>query len=729
MASYTADQIQKFRQIFRERSAEEGLRLEEFEPAAEACLLSAGLPQPPPHYLSSEFGRLSTTGTVSWQQFLQVLIHSNLNYVPGVGYREDAVSPTSSSSHIPLPPPPYHTQQQSSGPTTNARTTGGGGGIVQSSRSVGFVDSPEVVTVVGYTTDDEVPMEPTTSWGQTLVRGGASLGRAIGNFFGVTDQSQFGTVEQAGWAQVGPASAEETFSIGRRLSFRTGLAEEPPPEYPGPPSVTVATGGGRSFDPAELSDSSEEDDNLFVAAPPDYQDVVSSERPPALPPHQSTVVMAEVHSSSHQVPNSGGQQFFSQSSTAALLTPQTPPITMQQYPPPSRPAQQTPAARSTDFIYDPTDAWNYYLKFVKAERNLRQRRHHQGAFEFFGSVNAAAESNANPTVDEVGRRGSIRRDRLGSSSEPVELRRHKKRKKNTKLQRQSTLVQHKVESLPSFTPWFIIVMSCLQIVALIVLISINGGVAPIRGTPIRHSEFFPSLRSNSTNATERVTYFEAVNLWIGLPPKELIRIGAKFTPCMRRDFEIRDRNTEFYGDNEDTIGCCKNQDNVGDTIRTQDCSCFSGTVNCTVNEGNLSDIAYNTGPCPAGSATFHPCCVSITGRCLVTSKEECDARGGEFHLNFGSCLEVNCMEEVCGFNGASVGADSGTPYLPNANQFWRFFLSIFIHLGVIHIVLIMPVQLYIGFKIERTIGWLRTGIIYLIAGVGGNIVSGVGGEG
>ena len=42
----------------------------------------------------------------------------------------------------------------------------------------------------------------------------------------------------------------------------------------GPPSVTVATGGGRSFDPAELSDSSEEDDNLFVAAPPDYQDVV-----------------------------------------------------------------------------------------------------------------------------------------------------------------------------------------------------------------------------------------------------------------------------------------------------------------------------------------------------------------------------------------------------------------------------------------------------------------------
>ena len=341
----------------------------------------------------------------------------------------------------------------------------------------------------------------------------------------------------------------------------------------------------------------------------------------------------------------------------------------------------------------------------------------------------AVESNANPTTAEVGRRGSVRRDRLGSGSEPVELRRRKKKKKNTKLQRQSTLVRHKVESLPAFTPWFIIVMSILQVIALVVLISVNQGVAPIRAAPIRHSGLFPSLRSNSTNATERVTYYEAVNLWIGLPPKELIRIGAKFTPCMRRDFEIRDRNSEFYGENRNNVGCCKNRDNVGTTIQTTDCACFLGNVNCTVNQGNLTDVAYNFGTCQAGSATFHPCCVSITGRCLVTSRDECDARGGEYHPTLDSCLEVNCLEGVCGFNGASVGIDSNTPYLPNANQFWRFFLSIFIHLGVIHIVVIMPVQIYIGFKIERTIGWLRTGLIYLIAGVGGNIVSGEGGDG
>lgn len=339
---------------------------------------------------------------------------------------------------------------------------------------------------------------------------------------------------------------------------------------------------------------------------------------------------------------------------------------------------------------------------------------------------SVVESNANG-VAEVGRRGSLLRD---PANQPVELRQRKKKKKATKLQRQSTLVRHKVESLPSFTPWFIIVMSILQIVALIVLIATNGGVAKIRGTPIRHRDEFPSLRANNTNATESVTYYEAVNLWIGLSPLELIRIGAKFTPCMRRDFGIQDRNTRLYGNNRDKLGCCKNRDNVGTVITTSECICTIMEGVCSSRVDNTTELAFNIGGCSEnfnnstlGLPSFHPCCVSITGLCLVTSNEECDARGGEYHPTKDSCLEVNCLEGICGFNGANVGADSDTPYLSQGNQFWRFFLSIFIHLGVIHIVIVIPIQLYIGFKIERTIGWLRVGIIYLISGVGGNIVS------
>ena len=63
------------------------------------------------------------------------------------------------------------------------------------------------------------------------------------------------------------------------------------------------------------------------------------------------------------------------------------------------------------------------------------------------------------------------------------------------------------------------------------------------------------------------------------------------------------------------------------------------------------------------------------------------------------------------------------PLSPYAQQFWRFFSSLLVHLGIIHIVLIIPLQLYVGIKIERTIGWLRTLIIYTLSGVGGNLVS------
>ena len=75
------------------------------------------------------------------------------------------MSPTRSDPHT-TPPPPDQT-------TANASSSSRGGDLGQSSRSrVGFVDSPEVVNVVGYSTDDDVPFEPTTSWGETRGEGG-----------------------------------------------------------------------------------------------------------------------------------------------------------------------------------------------------------------------------------------------------------------------------------------------------------------------------------------------------------------------------------------------------------------------------------------------------------------------------------------------------------------------------------------------------------------------------
>eukprot|EP00041_Stephanoeca_diplocostata_P032881 m.1067758 g.1067758 ORF g.1067758 m.1067758 type:complete len:207 (-) comp24223_c1_seq9:340-960(-) len=61
----------------------------------------------------------------------------------------------------------------------------------------------------------------------------------------------------------------------------------------------------------------------------------------------------------------------------------------------------------------------------------------------------------------------------------------------------------------------------------------------------------------------------------------------------------------------------------------------------------------------------------------------------------------------------------------NPNQWFRFIAPLFIHSGGIHFFLVAIVQLYIGRPIERSIGWLRMGLIYSISGVGGYLVSGV----
>ena len=308
-------------------------------------------------------------------------------------------------------------------------------------------------------------------------------------------------------------------------------------------------------------------------------------------------------------------------------------------------------------------------------------------------------------------------ERLQSADQEDVPRRRRKRNKPTKLQRQSTLVRRKVESLPSFWPIFIVLVSAIQVVAMIVLLIIRG-LAPIRVSPASFTEEFPSLVSNTTR--ESVTYYRSFNLWIGPSAPDLILLGAKFTPCMRTDFGIRRRNSAQASARR-PLGCCRNAQWVGTTgTGIEECIEFTDFQSNRTDFGNVTCLdEASTLPPP----NFHPCCISITGQCRVMHVQECMARNGKPQPDADNCEQVNCLREICGFNEAYIGEADGNFLLPTANQFWRWFLSLFIHLGVIHMIIAMPVQLYVGIKIERTIGWLRVGLIYLISGVGGNIVS------
>lgn len=184
---------------------------------------------------------------------------------------------------------------------------------------------------------------------------------------------------------------------------------------------------------------------------------------------------------------------------------------------------------------------------------------------------------------------------------------------------------------------------------MVVLLPIYG-LAPIKISPIEETNTYASLLT--MDGMDNITYFRSTNLWIGLTPLNLIRFGAKFSPCMRTDFRIRQTITATINDAiSEGYGCCQNQQWVGNTVFT---GCGAATTlertNATFFEGGTRCMSNNSMTSPAG-ANFHPCCISVTGHCAVMHPQECEDRGGFFHEETDSCDNVRQMSYLpeCAF--------------------------------------------------------------------------------
>lgn len=66
---------------------------------------------------------------------------------------------------------------------------------------------------------------------------------------------------------------------------------------------------------------------------------------------------------------------------------------------------------------------------------------------------------------------------------------------------------------------------------------------------------------------------------------------------------------------------------------------------------------------------------------------------------------------MCGFGGFK------DPLVPD--QSFRFVTPIFIHAGIIHLLMNMLTQLRLGAQLERELGILRYAILYMAAGIWG----------
>lgn len=81
----------------------------------------------------------------------------------------------------------------------------------------------------------------------------------------------------------------------------------------------------------------------------------------------------------------------------------------------------------------------------------------------------------------------------------------------------------------------------------------------------------------------------------------------------------------------------------------------------------------------------------------------------------GICTYYNYVEWVCGMGGFS---DPNKP-----DQVWRFITPMFLHSGILHLLLNSFFLSRTGFPMEKQIGTYRMVTMYVLSGIGGNLFS------
>uniref|UniRef100_UPI00358DFAEA inactive rhomboid protein 1-like isoform X2 n=1 Tax=Myxine glutinosa TaxID=7769 RepID=UPI00358DFAEA len=349
----------------------------------------------------------------------------------------------------------------------------------------------------------------------------------------------------------------------------------------------------------------------------------------------------------------------------------------------------------------------------------------------------------------LARRGVRRQYGLGVVGRWLNRRYRIRRLDSAVLSQMNDMVDHR----PYFTYWLVIVHILVTLVSVCIY-----GIAPIGFA--QHETQQDVLRNKG--AYENVKFVQQENFWVGPSSVALIHLGAKFSPCMRQDDELvrlRDQERE----RERTSGCCLRNDHSGcvqtvepdcsDTLatwikwpldhdtpelnnrpRTSGAVCGQDPDMCeepasstphewldditkwpictNKSDGNLTQKHHMD--CVV---TGHPCCIDTKGRCEITSREYCDFMVGYFHEEAALCSQVHCMDAVCGL----------LPFLnPDVpDQFYRLWLSLFLHAGLIHCLGSVIFQMTVLRDLEKLAGWLRISIIFLLSGITGNLTSAI----
>ncbi|XP_007431905.1 inactive rhomboid protein 2 isoform X1 [Python bivittatus] len=324
----------------------------------------------------------------------------------------------------------------------------------------------------------------------------------------------------------------------------------------------------------------------------------------------------------------------------------------------------------------------------------------------------------------------------------------------------SSVVRSQLEITDSHRPYFTYWITFVHIIVTLLIIC-TYGFAPIGFAQHVKTELI--LRNKGVY--ESVKYIQQENFWIGPSSIDLIHLGAKFSPCIRQDQQI-EKLIQKEREQERHSGCCVQNDNSGcvQTLRA-DCSetlatfvkwpdCnppavdpsssslrrISGAV-CSQDPRTCEEPASNpphiwpdditkwpictyqpknnrTGlPHMDCDIKGRPCCIGTKGSCEITTREYCEFMHGYFHEEATLCSQVHCMGEVCGL------LPFLNPEIPD--QFYRLWLSLFLHAGIIHCMVSVIFQMTVLRDLEKLAGWLRITIIFILSGITGNLASAI----
>ncbi|MBN3276838.1 RHDF1 protein, partial [Polyodon spathula] len=328
----------------------------------------------------------------------------------------------------------------------------------------------------------------------------------------------------------------------------------------------------------------------------------------------------------------------------------------------------------------------------------------------------------------------------------------------TYRKRIDSYVKRQIEDMDDHRPFFTYWITFVHLLITILAVSIYGFV-PVG---FSQNEKVDSVLRNK-GVYENVKYVYQENFWIGPSSEALIHLGAKFSPCMRQDQQVH-RLIQKKREQEKHSACCVRNDRSG-CVQTSEEECSStlavwvkwpqhpsspvlankssrqfGSVchqdprfceePASVSPHEWPDDITEWPVCTKQSEvkqtnlphidcvlTGRPCCIGTKGRCEITSREYCDFMNGHFHDTATLCSQVHCMDDVCGL------LPFLNPEVPD--QFYRLWLSLFLHAGILHCLVSVCFQMTILRDLEKLAGWLRISIIYILSGITGNLASAI----